>query len=185
MTKRRLTPAAALAAALAIAVVACDATPPWLTMPSPQEHAARFFPTGAGSPHGAFGCNDCHGATGGFGHFDCLGCHTGAHASEADVTARHAGIPDFRWESGACYRCHRNGVGVGVDHEAVFPIATGKHAIATCAECHVQAGDRSVLGCAGCHGHEEAVMADQHRGRSGYVFESRGCLGCHSRGQGN
>lgn len=172
--------AALLGAALA-AGVACDA-PPWLTMPSPEEHARRYFPAKAGSVHAECVCNDCHGETGSFAQFDCLACHTGAHANQAEVTASHAAVADFRWESGACYGCHRNGL--GVDHEPIFPIATGSHAIAACTECHVQPGDRSVLGCAGCHGHEQAQMAAQHGGKEGYAFESRACLRCHPRGQG-
>ena len=168
-------------AALTVAVAACEGEPPWLTMPSPEEHARRFFPTTAGSTHGELTCNDCHGDTGGFGAFDCLHCHAGAHANEAEVAAIHAGNADFRWESAACYGCHRNGI--GIDHEAVFPIAAGPHSNAECAQCHVQPGDRSVLGCAGCHPHTRTAMDDKHRGESGYAFESRACLRCHPRGR--
>jgi hypothetical protein len=167
-------------AALTVALAACQGEEPWLTMPSPEDHARRFFPATPGSVHGDLTCNDCHGETGGFGAFDCLHCHTGAHADQAAVAALHAGNADFRWESAACYGCHRDGV--GIDHEAVFPIAAGDHASARCDECHLQPGDRSVLGCAGCHGHERAKMDEEHRGEDGYAFESRACLRCHPRG---
>jgi hypothetical protein len=170
-------------ATLTLGLAACQeqGDAPWLTMPSDEDHAARFFPITSGSVHGALTCNDCHGETGGFGAYDCLHCHTGAHANEAEVAAIHAGDPNFRWESAACLGCHRNGI--GVDHEAIFPIAAGPHTNAECTQCHVQPGDRSVLGCAGCHPHTQAAMDDKHRGEPGYVFESRTCLGCHPRGQ--
>jgi hypothetical protein len=161
-----------------LALAACQSSDaPWLTMPSPEEHGARFFPITSGSVHGQVTCNDCHGETGGFGAYDCLHCHTGAHANEVDVTALHVGVADFRWESAACLGCHRSGI--GIDHRLVFPLP---HSDATCATCHVQPGDRSVLGCAGCHDHEQARMDDKHRGEAGYAFESRACYRCHPRG---
>lgn len=172
--------ALALAAVASVAVVACESSPPWLTMPSRAEHASRFFPATPGTPHGELACEDCHGTTESFRHFDCIDCHLGEHANEAEVTLSHQGITDFRWESAACYGCHRDGI--GVDHEPIFPIETGDHATAACAECHIQPGDRSVLGCAGCHGHEQAEMAAQHSGEPGYTFVSRECLRCHPRG---
>jgi hypothetical protein len=170
-------------ATLTVGLAACqEGDAPWLTMPSDEEHAARFFPITAGSAHAELTCNDCHGETGGFGQFDCLNCHLGSHSDPTAVTSFHSGITGFEWASAACYRCHRDGTATGIDHQLVFPLP---HRDATCVECHVQPGDRSVLGCAGCHGHEKTAMDDKHQGRSGYVFESRACYECHPRGQGD
>jgi hypothetical protein len=174
--------AAVALAALALAAAGCQPNEaPWLTMPSPDEHASRFFPATAGSTHGECACNDCHGATGGFELFDCLHCHTGAHSDPAAVAASHAGVASFAWDSAACLMCHKDGI--GVDHAPIFPIASGAHAGAACSQCHVNASDRKVLGCAGCHPHEQATAAGQHGQVSDYAFDSARCLRCHADSQ--
>lgn len=179
---------AALAAALSLA--GCERQgkeAPWLTAPTADQHAARFFPVNAGSIHGGAGaqCDDCHGGFDTFRQFDCIHCHNGHHADPATVTAWHAAVPDFAFDSPACYRCHPDGRGgTAVDHAALFPIAPGtKHETAGCMNCHLDRANRLLLGCAGCHGHEQAIMATAHAPVSGYAFDSALCVRCHADAQ--
>jgi hypothetical protein len=178
-------PALLAALTLALALAACESggEAPWLTMPSPEEHASRFFPATAGSAHAECTCNDCHGATGGFGAFDCLHCHAGDHTDQAAVTALHAGVTSFTWDSAACLMCHKDGTGAGVDHAPIFPIASGAHASVTCSKCHVDPSSREVLGCAGCHPHVQATVDAEHGLVSDYAFDSARCVRCHADSQ--
>lgn len=179
MRMSRLVP---VVAALAVTACQSETTPPWLTMPTPEQHASRFFPTTPGSVHDAFTCDDCHTDPDTFRVFDCLNCHTGAHTDEAALTASHSGVPDFQFASPACYGCHPDGV--GVDHEPIFPIASGTHATATCAQCHLDPTDRSVLGCTTCHPHDDQPETDGHHDEvSGYSYVSSECYRCHPRGR--
>lgn len=172
-----------LAAGLALAALsACrDPEPPWLTMPTPEEHAARSFPATPGTPHETCTCDDCHADFPSFTQFDCLNCHAGEHASEAEVRAAHVEVADFSWDSEACYRCHPDGA--GVDHRPIFPISSGAHAGIGCRECHLSLTDRAALACAGCHPHTRAAADAGHAQVGGYAFESRRCLACHADSQ--
>jgi hypothetical protein len=183
---RTATLASVLAAALALA--GCESAPeaPWLTMPTPEEHAARYFPAGAGTPHAAARCDDCHGAFDTFREFDCVGCHDGAHADPAVVSSWHTAVPGFAFTSAACYGCHADGRGSFANHAAFFPVDAGtKHAEVGCMSCHLDRANRLVLGCAGCHGHEQATAAAQHALVRGYAFDSALCVRCHADGQVN
>jgi hypothetical protein len=180
MRTNRIAPAVA-----ALALAACEAKDgeaPWLTMPTEEQHAASYFPATPGSMHGTYTCDDCHSDPNTFRVFDCLHCHDGGHTDEAAVAAVHTGVAGFQWTSAACLGCHRDGI--GVDHGPIFPIAAGTaHASAACAQCHVQPGDRSVLGCAGCHPHAQATVASQHASVTGYAFDSARCVRCHADAQ--
>lgn len=173
----------ALGVALAPLSGCQDPAPPWLTMPTPEEHAARSFPATPGTPHEECSCEDCHADFPTFRQFDCLHCHTGAHASEAEVTQLHAdaAVQDFSWSSEACYRCHPDGA--GVNHGPIFPISSGAHAGTSCRECHLSLTDRTVLACAGCHPHTRATADGDHLQVGGYAFDSRRCLACHADSQ--
>ena len=50
----------------------------------------------------------------------------------------------------------------------------------SCAECHLDANDPTVLGCAGCH--EQAPTGASHVGVPGYQWSSPACLSCHPDG---
>jgi ribosomal protein L40E len=175
----------ALAAALALTACAkAGSDAPWLTMPTAEEHAARFFPVNAGTPHATAQCDDCHGAFDTFRQFDCVGCHDGSHADEPTVASWHTDVPDFAFTSAACYGCHADGRGAFANHGAFFPIDAGtKHATAGCSSCHLDRANRLLLGCAGCHGHAQATAAAQHALVRGYQFDSALCVRCHADGQ--
>jgi len=79
-----------------------------------------------------------------------------------------------------------------------FPISTGAHANATCAECHstVVAGGPPLTSfkqfeCRGCHTNDPATdvvpgaTTDAlHGALASYAWDSTACLGCHPTGQG-
>lgn len=193
----------ALAAALALALAACDlgSSAPSVTMPSRASHGDRFFPIAAGSNHAEASCDDCHGTYETFQKFDCVTCHAGTAAEAASLTAAHAaqaGFPDLSAAdrsvpSAGCLLCHSDGTAFGIDpavHTAsYFPIgAATAHAAARCTDCHTNPSDRQVVGCAGCHGHEQAAMATAHaqvraEAARGYAFDSPKCLRCHAEAQ--
>jgi hypothetical protein len=79
--------------------------------------------------------------------------------------------------------CHKDGV--GVDHAPIFPIASGAHGAVGCSQCHLDPANRAVLGCAGCHPHEQATVAGQHALVSDYAFDSARCVRCHADSQVN
>ncbi len=172
-------------ALLLLGSVACSGggggSGPWLTMPDAQEHAQRFFPYTPGTPHASATCDDCHPPLESFTQFTCTQCHTGNHADQATVTASHSAVADFRFASDACYACHRDGT--GVNHGPFFPISSGAHAGTACASCHVDPADRTVLGCAGCHPHDQATAATAHAQVAGYAFQSALCVRCHADSQ--
>jgi hypothetical protein len=186
--------------AVAGALAACDVVggskAPSVTMPSLAEHGARYFPITAPGSHDQQSCDDCHGAFDTFRKFDCVTCHAGTAGDATALAAAHAGEPDFpdladpdrATSSGRCYLCHSDGTAAGVDHATRFPIAAGSsHAVARCSQCHVDAANRKVLGCAGCHPHEQATAASQHSGLvsgvEGYEFTSAKCVRCHADSQ--
>jgi len=49
---------------------------PGVTMPTAEEHTARYFPIGPSATHTTTHCSDCHTAdTASFLQYDCIGCH--------------------------------------------------------------------------------------------------------------
>lgn len=70
------------------------------------------------------------------------------------------------------------------NHDVLFPIFSGEHngAWNDCADCHTNPVSFSDFSCLTCHEHEQARMDDEHRGISGYAYESHACLSCHPTG---
>jgi hypothetical protein len=171
----------ALPAALALALAAClpGVEAPWLTMPSPEEHAARYFPATPGTSHAECSCNDCHGGKASFREFQCVECHTQTPEKDAALLATHSTVAGFEATSDACFECHA--YGLGVDHTVIFPITVPPHGGLSCAQCHLDRSRRDLLACAGCHG--QAATASQHSAVVGYAFDSRLCLRCHADSQ--
>jgi hypothetical protein len=178
---------------------ACDlvggSNVPSITMPSRAEHGSRYFPITAPSAHDQQSCDDCHGGFDTFRKFDCVTCHAGTPADAAALAGQptHStdplfpdlANPDHATTSGACMLCHADGTAIGIDHSTKFPIgAASQHATAKCGDCHVSTTDRKVLGCAGCHPHEQAAMTTAHAGvqggAEGYEFTSAKCVRCHA-----
>jgi hypothetical protein len=176
--------------AIAVLVAACgDAAAPSVSMPSPERHAALFFPASAGTVHGAFTCDDCHDPqASSFAQFDCLHCHQGAHTDPAALAASHGAVAGFVFTSEGCYRCHPKGV--GIDHAPLFPIASGAHAGIACAGCHTDPASRrdpATLACAACHLERDPELPAKHTGASipivDFAAASPACLRCHADSQ--
>jgi len=199
---RRLLPALALAALAACGDLGSSA--PSVTMPSRTSHGERFFPITSNTEHADASCDDCHGTFDTFRKFDCVSCHAGSPADAAALTAAHASqtgfpdlaAPDRSVPSAGCLLCHSDGTADGIDPavhtQKYFPIGAGTaHADASCGDCHknpTAKADVSALGCAGCHGHEQAAMATAHArvkadASAGYAFAPAKCVRCHADGQ--
>ena len=178
---------AGFAAALALPLLlsACsreggETSAPWLTMPSQDQHADRYFPFGPGTTHTDATCDDCHGGVDTFARFECRTCHS----DQTQLGGIHSGMVGYRFESAACYTCHTDGTAAGIDHTGFFRIGAGsQHATAQCADCHVSPASRSVLGCAGCHPHTSATTATEHARVPDFAFDSAACVRCHADSQ--
>jgi len=166
-------------------------------------HAAAGFPTT---------CDTCHtttawtGAT--FNHnntpFPLTGAHTTVDCVKCHINNVFAGTPT------ACYSCHAadfngttnpNHVSAGwpttcttchtttawipatlpANYHTFFPLNHG-NANGVCATCHTNSSDYSVFQCTGCH--TQSATDPEHRGISGYVYNSVNCYACHKNGGG-
>lgn len=63
------------------------------------------FPIDSGD-HKNLACADCHLAPSSFRTFSCTHCH--AH-NQREMNDEHDRVPDYVWQSSACYACHPNG----------------------------------------------------------------------------
>ena len=113
---RRLFTLAALLALSACGKNAGD-SPYAYTSPTPATH--RGFPISAGVH--AVDCAGCHGTTGSFKQFDCLGCHTAV-----PTAAVHTTTVGYAFVSFSCLTCHADPTAHPFDHKG----------ITTCASCH-------------------------------------------------
>lgn len=134
---------------------------------------------------------------------DCYGCHAGDY-NRSDIHPLHRGVPGDPTKPALpknCAGCHRTtsfapasapqefrfreALGStasalrGRSHDAVFPLSFGKHRLAQCADCHVSQAVPRAVSCSGCHAHDAARLAQQHR-KVGRVLA--GCLHCHPGG---
>lgn len=157
--------------------VACHTTVAWLG--AGFDHNATSFPlTGA---HRAAACAQCHG-DGVYGGKStaCVSCHQTDYDGTTDPAHRAASIPT------TCVTCHTTTGwnGATFDHDgSYFPIYSGDHRgkWSSCATCHINANDYNQFYCFSCHEHNKADMDDRHRGKSGYLYDSRACYSCHPR----
>jgi hypothetical protein len=164
-------------------------------------HAAAGFPTT---------CDTCHtttawtGAT--FDHnntpFPLTGAHTTVDCVKCHINNVFAGTPT------TCYSCHAadftgttnpNHVAAGwpttcttchtttawipatlpASYHTFFPLNHGG-ANGVCATCHTNSSDYSVFQCTGCH--SQSATDPEHRGITGYVYNSVNCYACHKNG---
>jgi len=135
---------------------------------------------------------------------DCYACHAGDY-NRPDIHPLHRGVPGDASKPALpknCAGCHRT-MGwspafapeqfafrgatqalsaealSGFQHDSVFPLSFGKHRHAPCADCHVSDESPRLVLCTGCHAHDVARLAAQHRS-VGPVHA--GCLHCHAGG---
>jgi hypothetical protein len=152
----------------------CHSTSGW--RPATFDHnTTRFALTGA---HRSVDCARCH-TNGRYAGTPstCVSCHQSSYDRTTNPNHRASGFPTD------CQSCHTTTTwqGATFDHSRFFPIASGRHRGISCATCHTNSGNYSVFSCLnGCHG--RTSTDNQHRGRSGYSYDSSACYRCHPRG---
>jgi hypothetical protein len=111
---------------------------------------------------------------------DCYACHQAQYQSTRNPNHGAAGFPT------ACQPCHKpsdGSWGQGTFNHTWFPITSGKHAGNPCSACHPSANNFAVFTCTNCH--ERGETDSEHRGRSGYRYDSAACYACHPTGRGD
>ncbi len=144
------------------------------------DHASTGF-TLVGA-HASLSCSTCHSASNDLSKAtsdpnDCVACH------QPDYDKAH-GSQGFPTD---CKTCHTATAWTPstFDHDAqYFPIFSGRHSgvWATCATCHITAGDFSSFSCINCHTHSQSNTDPNHGDVRGYVYSATSCYSCHARG---
>ncbi|MCC6243007.1 MAG: hypothetical protein IT353_09205 [Gemmatimonadaceae bacterium] len=156
----------------------CHSSTAWL--PATFNHGTTRFPlTGA---HVSQTCLACHNDGVYRGKpTACASCHTTAYNATTNPNHRTAAFPM------TCESCHSTTrwTGATFNHDGPwFPIYSGKHRgkWTTCTQCHQNSTNFREFTCLSCHEHNQTKMDSEHRGRSGYRYESVACYSCHPRG---
>ena len=153
----------------------CHSSVRWLG--ATFNHSNTRFPlTGA---HTSVQCSNCHVANKYSGTpTACYACHTTEFATVANPNHTAAGFPT------TCESCHTTTTWSGARVSHKFPIYSGAHAgkWTTCNDCHTTSSNYTLFSCTNCHAHDRTTMDAKHRGRTGYVYESLSCYGCHPNG---
>jgi len=152
----------------------CHTTSGWT--PTKYVHPTTFKLTGG---HGGLTCNNCHAKGYAGTSTTCVSCHL------ADYNATKSPAHASSSFSTNCVTCHTTIAWVPstFNHETYFPIKTGKHTGISCVECHNNVGNYKVFTCTNCHEHNKTDMDKEHKGESGYVWNSTNCYNCHPRGK--
>jgi cytochrome c7-like protein len=80
----------------------CHTTSAW--QPASFNHDGLYFRIYSGRHQGRWNsCADCHTNPSSFADFSCFQCH-----SQAETDPHHTQVQGYRYESAACYSCHRN-----------------------------------------------------------------------------
>ncbi|MBE0661172.1 MAG: hypothetical protein IH597_01790 [Bacteroidales bacterium] len=111
----------------------------------------------------------------------CVGCHLDDYNQTNDPPHASAQFPTN------CIECHTESSWTPstFNHDAqFFPIYSGKHRDEwnSCADCHTNPSNYAQFSCIDCHEHNKPDMDNEHRGVSGYVYNSNACLSCHPDG---
>ncbi|MGE0814630.1 MAG: multiheme c-type cytochrome [Vicinamibacterales bacterium] len=104
----------------------------------------------------------------------CVGCHQTAYNNTRNPNHAQSGFPT------TCDSCHRatdTSWTQGRFTHTRFPLS-GKHNV-PCAQCHTS--PPPAFNCLNCH--TRAKTDDQHKGRSGYRYDSAACYACHPNGR--
>ncbi len=105
----------------------------------------------------------------------CVGCHQPQY--NATRNPNHASV-GFNTNCETCHRATDGSWTQGTFNHTRFPLS-GRHNVA-CAQCHTT-GNYSTFSCTVCH--DRSRMDSEHRGRSGYVYDSNACYSCHPNGR--
>jgi hypothetical protein len=150
----------------------CHTTTAW--SPATFNHSATQFPlTGA---HKTVTCAQCHGDGVYTGKpTTCVSCHQTDYDNTTNPKHTPSSFPT------TCTTCHTTTAWTGATFtHSWFP--RPHHGISDCADCHTNPNDYTVFACITCHTHNKTTTDGEHRGRSGYSYDSNACLRCHPRG---
>ena len=158
----------------------CHNTSAWDGATFDHSTQTQFPLTGA---HVAQQCQSCHGGGvyQGLGT-ECATCHQSDYDGTTEPVHSAAGFPV------TCQNCHNTTTwdGATFDHDAsFFPIYSGSHSgrWSDCTDCHTNNTNYTDFTCLSCHPHDDKSKTDgDHRGRSGYQYDSQACYSCHPRG---
>jgi len=149
------------------------------------EHDNLHFPIYSGNHANMWSeCAICHVNPQRRSDVSCFACH-----GQGGIDSIHAGIMGYRYENGACIGCHPNGEksdAMFPQHDDLhFPIYSHTHKARWdgCARCHPDPTNRQNFSCFGCHIHNQTDVEANHKGRRGFVYDSRKCLICHPLGE--
>ncbi|MEE4286895.1 MAG: hypothetical protein V2I31_12135 [Mariniphaga sp.] len=141
-----------------------------------------FFPLTKG--HEINDCAACH-SSGVFEPVssDCYSCHQADYTSATNPSHQNSGF------STQCADCHTTEqdwkpAKFDIHDQFYFPIYSGEHRgeWESCSECHTQPESYAVFSCTNCHAHNQGEMDSEHRGISGYSYNSLACFACHPLG---
>jgi hypothetical protein len=133
--------------------------------------------------HAGVNCIDCHKG----GNYtttptDCYACHKADY--DKTTNPGHAKLSFAT----TCTQCHTTNPGwkpaTYTQHDTQsFRIYSGKHkgTWATCTECHTNPAAYASYTCISCHEHNQTDMDSEHRGQSGYSYNSTACFTCHPK----
>ena len=142
------------------------------------EHS--FFPLTEGH---RISCTECH-TSGSYQKISnvCSSCHQSDYNAASNPNHKSAGF------STTCTECHTTSPNWNpatfTQHDALFfPIYSGEHKGEwnKCTECHTTS-TYSNFSCTSCHEHNQADTDSEHKGISGYSYNSLSCYGCHPMG---
>lgn len=146
------------------------------------DHDRTQFPTKG--IHEAVPCTQCH-ANGRYAGTPntCVACHLDDYTAAKQPDHIMARFPQD------CAQCHRALTWKPASffpHDQYFPIGSGaRHRPGRwneCSDCHTAAPNYSTFECITCHEHARSEMDNEHRGKSGYVYQSTACYRCHPTG---
>jgi hypothetical protein len=109
---------------------------------------------------------------------DCYGCHRTNYEQTRDPNHISAGFPT------SCETCHRasdTSWNQGRFNHTWFPITSGRHAGRACSDCHPERSSYEIFTCLTCH--DRNNTDGDHRGVSGYSYNSPACYSCHPQGR--
>ena len=156
----------------------CHTVTTWLN--ATFDHATTGWPlTGV---HASTPCASCHGD----GVYQgkptaCASCHQAAYDGTTNPNHKAAAFPL------TCESCHTTTTWLGAtfDHDTrYFPIYSGSHRgrWTSCTDCHTSSSNYATFTCITCH--QQSSTDSNHRGISGYQYQSNACYSCHPRGSG-
>ncbi len=142
---------------------------------SPAFFAHTSFPLEG--KHRTAACNACHDRNP--VPRDCVGCHDGDRPTGTSPDHQAPGFPVD------CGQCHNPSGWVPAefpDHDALFPISSGRHSGYDCADCHPDSTDLAVFTCTTSTCHPRTETDEHHHEVGGYSYQDHACYNCHPRG---